>query len=250
MEAKMELAKDLCERQQREEQSIKLYTMGLEAFQAREYGKAESCLKEAVGVESRNACAWMLLGAVEEKCRKLPEAAAANDMGALPEAILAADAMIAQAQQAGAIPECMKALEALLPAVESKAVSVRLCQGMAATLCAAKEFDGCMRIMNKAESLAEKPEALKEMPWGFLRATALIGLERLDDARTLLEAMEQWNAGAEEDHARAAFLIGWIYLQQNDRDKALSTLKAGIEKYPASTFAAKAKQIVQRLQAM
>ncbi len=84
---------------------------------------------------------------------------------------------------------------------------------------------------------------------GFMRAMSLIRLSRLDEAVEQLDAMTYWN-GTDEEMARASFLIGWVYLQQLQTQKALMALRVVTDKYPRTGFAVKARELIQRLEGL
>ncbi len=107
------------------------------------------------------------------------------------------------------------------------------------------DFEGCLKLLERADTLVKGSRKPQEMSVGFVRVMSLIGLKRYDEAIKALAEMELL-PGTAEEHARTIYLTGWIYLKQNNQSKALSVLRRGIETYPNASFTLKAREIVMR----
>ncbi len=106
-------------------------------------------------------------------------------------------------------------------------------------------FTKCLSELDAAEQLAASGDAhLRDMNVGFLRALSWIRLGQTDDAKKLLADMESWT-GTDEQRARTQFLIAWIHLQNNEPAPAMDVLRGLLAKYPATTLAAKATELVK-----
>jgi tetratricopeptide (TPR) repeat protein len=118
-------------------------------------------------------------------------------------------------------------------AVQAKIAAIRLERG---------EFQAAIEELDRAGS------GYETMAAGFTRALALIRLDKSDEALAALEKMEKM-PGSDEERARAAFLIGWIHLRADDRPKASAAFERVVDRYPRSTSAKKAKELLPTLQA-
>ena len=85
------------------------------------------------------------------------------------------------------------------------------------------------------------------MTIGLIRAKSLIHLQHLDVARDVLQEISSW-FGCNDQRTRAIFLIGWIYLHQNEPTRPLEALHRLIKKYPDTGFSAKTLTLIQRLE--
>ena len=86
----------------------------------------------------------------------------------------------------------------------------------------------------------------KDIASGHMRARSWIRLNRLDDARGMLEQLEAWK-GTACQHAKALFLRGWIHLQHNEAGKARQVYRRIIDDYPCTPYAEKAEDMLGRL---
>jgi hypothetical protein len=107
-------------------------------------------------------------------------------------------------------------------------------------------FSKVLTAVEQYELAAGPVVETKDLSFGMLRALALIQLDRLDEALQKLSQMSDW-PGSEEDHGRAQFLVGWINLQQDHKDRAVEAFKIVVSKYGRSTFAEKAQSLLKEL---
>jgi TolA-binding protein len=87
------------------------------------------------------------------------------------------------------------------------------------------------------------------MKVGLMRSFSLIRQVKLDEAMALLRQMDSWS-GPDAEHAQATFLVGWICLQKNAVFDASMTFRKVIDRYPQTPFAAKAREMVSRLEGL
>jgi Flp pilus assembly protein TadD len=116
--------------------------------------------------------------------------------------------------------------------VHTKIASVRLEQG---------KFQAAIDEVNRA---APRPET---MTAGFTLALSLLRLDRADEAVARLEETDKL-PGNDEEHARAMFLIGWIRLRDDDRARAAAALERVVDRYPRTTAAKKALELLQTIE--
>jgi hypothetical protein len=102
--------------------------------------------------------------------------------------------------------------------------------------------------LDSLEIAAAAPSDKQDLGVATLRALLLIRANQLGDAQRQLVAATEW-PGADEDRARVQFLIGWVYLQQEKKDQAINAFAAVGEKFGQTTFAAKARDLVDQLKA-
>lgn len=106
------------------------------------------------------------------------------------------------------------------------------------------KFEECLSTLDQLDRALPESTGAEDLGTGFMRTLCLIRLARFDDAVSLLSRMEAW-PGTDEQHAKRAFLVGWTYLQKEDKLKALPALRRVIERYPNTTFADKARKLTE-----
>jgi tetratricopeptide (TPR) repeat protein len=116
--------------------------------------------------------------------------------------------------------------------VHTKIASVLLDQG---------KFQEALEELNYAGPAPETMSA------GFTAALSLLRLERADEAVKRLESLEKL-PGTDEEHARAMFLVGWIRLRDNDRARASAALERLVDRYPRTTAAKKAVDLLPAIE--
>ncbi len=108
------------------------------------------------------------------------------------------------------------------------------------------EYASCLEILDKADSSAEGAEVRRDMTAGLLRASSLIRMGRLDEAKRLLESTQDWQ-GTKTQCARGSFLVAWVYLKEGKMQDAIPALERITEQYPGTPPAQKAKSILENL---
>lgn len=116
--------------------------------------------------------------------------------------------------------------------VRTRIASVRLEQG---------KFQAAIDEVSRA---GPHPET---MTAGFTLALSLLRLDRADEAVARLVETDNL-PGTDEEHARAMFLIGWIRLRDNDRPRAAAALERVVDRYPRTTAARKALDLLPAVQ--
>ena len=117
-----------------------------------------------------------------------------------------------------------------------------------ATICFKNaDFDQALSEFNQADALLPENQRQPDMEIGFMRAMSLIRLERSTEALDQLDRMSGWS-GTDEQEARVLFLLGWLNLHQSRPQQALSYLRDLTERYPATSFAEKAAQLIKRIE--
>ena len=109
------------------------------------------------------------------------------------------------------------------------------------------DYSQCLATLDNADALESEDDGKQDMATAFIRVLSMIRLQQFDKALAMLQDMGTF-PGTAEQHARASFLEGWIFLQQNQKAKALLSFKRVIDKFGNTSFASKAKELVQRLE--
>lgn len=137
-------------------------------------------------------------------------------------------------------------LRAMANAVEDLSLKRQILSKLAKNLCDRRMYSESLVTLDKADALAATPEAKKNLDGGIIRVTCLIRLGRTEQGLELLKSLGSWS-GTQEQHAQAAFLLGWMHLQSGRQDQALEVFGELVRKYPKSALAGKARQILVRL---
>jgi len=111
------------------------------------------------------------------------------------------------------------------------------------------KFKECLETLIRADTFMTNKEAEQDIAVGFIRAMSLIRTRDFTQAIALLNDMQTW-PGTPEQHARSLFLLGWIYLQNNNVEQSLLALQGVVDKYPRTAAARKAKQLAAHLRNM
>lgn len=80
----------------------------------------------------------------------------------------------------------------------------------------------------------------------FLQAMSLAMAGRHEQAIRCLVEMGEW-PGADEDHVKALFLIGWVHLKANSPAEARATFEKVMAAYPYAAHSIKARGLVAKL---
>jgi len=165
--------------------------------------------------------------------------------------------IVAQSLQAsasqGQAEEKLTLLEEMVPklvvagdrtSLQMRIVSIRRQTGLktAKDLFDEGNYTQCLATLDELDKKCPEVKGAGDVAAGFMRALCLIRLEKLTEAAGLLRTMESW-PGSAEQHARALFLTGWIFLQTDEKPSALAVFKRVSEAYPQTSFAAKATKL-------
>jgi tetratricopeptide (TPR) repeat protein len=153
------------------------------------------------------------------------------------------------AREEGTSEQALEALRAIEANLQEPFARAHVLHKVAGLLYEQNAFEECLVALDESRALGRKAGEPRNMELGFVRALCLVALEKSEEAVAFLEGMAGW-PGSPEDHGRALFLIGWVRLRQNDMTEALAAFKRTVERYPDTPFAAKAAQLVQRLERM
>ena len=150
------------------------------------------------------------------------------------------------AKESRGLEETMEVFREILAHLETPPQQKQISMKIATLFYEQGNYRDCISTLDKADSIAPDADQ-KDMATGFMRILSLIRLRNFGDALSFLKKMESWT-GTPIQHGRAAFLEGWIFLQQNQKAQALLAFRRVIDKYGKTPFASKAKQLVQRLE--
>jgi len=161
------------------------------------------------------------------------------------------DTVIDLARRSGATPEPGRLLREVLPLVPSATGRRHLLLKIARLLYEEADFAGCLAVLDQADELARTPREKQDMTVGSTRVMCLIRLKKFDEALGFVERMAAW-PGTDAQHAQALFLAGWLYLRKDSKAKAnakaLAVFRRIVDRYPKTTFAGKARELLQRLE--
>ena len=105
-----------------------------------------------------------------------------------------------------------------------------------------KRYETYLELFDR---LAPLPGTLS-MTDGLRQARVLILLGKYPQALRQLNELRSWDGTANE-HAQAMFLVAWIHLQNNEKDKAVVAIKQLVETYPDTTHADHANALREHL---
>lgn len=109
-----------------------------------------------------------------------------------------------------------------------------------------KRYSHCAKVLCSVRLLGGEND-ISDSSLDFMEAMSQIQLNNFTEAMKLLQGLGK-NSPVAEIRARAMFLVGWIYLKQNDTTKAKEALQAAIQAEPNGPHAMKAVQLVSKLQ--
>ncbi len=172
---------------------------------------------------------------------------AINDRNDSGKAKLIIDKIYQIAKGAKGIEDALKGMKQVLTKVTVPFSQKYVMKKIAALHYEQGDYEQCLATLDNADALKSEKQDKQDIATAFIRVLSMIRLRQFDKALAMLQDMGTW-PGTPEQHARASFLEGWIFLQQNQKPKALLSLKRVIDKYGDTSFASKAKELVQRLE--
>jgi len=137
----------------------------------------------------------------------------------------------------------------MVPRIQTPAARRRLLVKAATLHFNGGRFARCLGVLDKADKAAPALADAHDMTVGLMRALSLLRLRKSDDALSQLKQMAAW-AGTDAQHARATFLVAWLYLQRNAVFEASMAFRKVMDRYPQTTFAKKAREMVCRLEGL
>ena len=163
------------------------------------------------------------------------------------EAVSAIDEVSDIAKGLGRASDHLAVMNHMLPHLSEAGIRRHLLIRVAELLLRQGKYTECLDALDRADALCSSDQEKNHMKAGFMRALSFIRLRRFDDAMSLLRRMENW-PGQPAHYARAGFLAGWVHLQRYERPEAILSFRRVIDMYPDAPFAAKARQMVARMQ--
>lgn len=156
-------------------------------------------------------------------------------------------------EQLRALPDSDRAVNVLnriMSSVEDDTNVGQLAFLLATILYGQGSMDDALAMLDKAASiLSDKWSGEETLTAGLIRVVALIKLQRINDAASVLKELEDVQ-GYSDQAAQVVFLRGWIGLNRNRTSEALQAFRCVVDEYPSSSYADKARELIQRLEPM
>lgn len=111
----------------------------------------------------------------------------------------------------------------------------------------AGRFPQCLDQIQRADELIDQPPGEQNFDIELKRTLSLAGLGELKKAREHLLPMRSWRGDAEQE-ASVEFLEGWICLKERNHRQALGAFRIIVDRYPQSSYAAKAEELIKVLE--
>ncbi len=140
-------------------------------------------------------------------------------------------------------------VNAVLERIEAAPVTSRLKFAKATFLYQHGQIEQTLSTIEQIdESTLEDWRSVDRVALGLIKTVVLIKFRRLDDADKQLVELEKITDADLEQLAQVSFLRGWICLNKNDTQGAMTFFKKIVDKFAGSSYASKARQLIQRLE--
>ena len=140
-------------------------------------------------------------------------------------------------------------VNAALDRIEAVPVTSRLKFAKATFLYQHGQIEQTLSTIEQIDaSTLEDWRSVDRVALGLIKTVVLIKFRRLDDADKQLEELEKITDADLEQLAQVSFLRGWICLNKNDTQGAMTFFKKIVDKFAGSSYASKARQLIQRLE--
>ncbi len=140
-------------------------------------------------------------------------------------------------------------VNAVLERIEAAPVTSRLKFAKATFLYQHGQIEQTLSTIEQIDaSTLEDWRSVDRVALGLIKTVVLIKFRRLDDADKQLVELERITDADLEQLAQVSFLRGWICLNKNDTLGAMTFFKKIVDKFAGSSYASKARQLIQRLE--